>query len=386
MSTPLPTDKLKDYPSELIEQIITGRAPIHTYNNTIPIRKPFIRFIFFDIESIPTLTQLPLNKPGPCTFFHDIAPRRPELHALHEGYWVPSYNSEKLLIQSFNLNTNDSSIETTTIPSVQRIALDVMFDPNDQRDIPTSQLVSLEALTSHIEEEISTTGQKVSLDFTFDSNDQRDQPIIQLHKPDARTGSTERSISLTERHVSFDATLNPKDQREIPVVQFRALDAQTSSVEKPISCTTLRPSLAGTFNPADQREKLTLQSLKQDVRASSVEKTISIVEQKASLDVVFDHDKKHEETSTIPYILCSRSAQYTHAITREEQQYDSYNNSLAIMEPRCYDYPVSKTRTKSRIVRYHRYIRTNHIVSNQYKAETSSGNHQHPDHTSIEDK
>jgi hypothetical protein len=181
---------------------------------------------------------------------------------------------------------------------------------------------------------------------------------IQAFTLSTQTNSVEVTIPIGEQHVSLDSTFNPKDRREIPFVQSLALDAQTSTVEKIISCTTLQPSLAVTFNPADQREKLTLQSLKQDVRASSVEQTISIVEQKASLDVVFDHDKKHEEISTIPYILDNRSAQYTNATTREEQQYDSYNHSIAIMEPRCHDYPVSKTRNRSKIVRYNRYSRT----------------------------
>ena len=185
---------------------------------------------------------------------------------------------------------------------------------------------------------------------------------IQALTLDAQVSSVVVTIPLGEQHVFLNITLKPKDQREIPVVQLLKIDAQASAVEKTISCTTLLPSPAVTFNLIDQREKLTLQSLKQDVRAISIESTISIVEQKASLYAVLDHDIKHEEISTVPYILENRTAQYTNMATREEQQYDSYNHSLAVDEPRCFDYPVSKTRTRSRIIRYHRYFRTSHIL------------------------
>jgi hypothetical protein len=201
-----PFDKVKHYPSQLLGQFITEPAPIHTYRNTIRIRKPYISFIFLDTDSVPTLTSIPVKAPDPLSLIHDIAPRRPELHALQEGYWVPHYKSEKPITQSFNFTISDSSIEATTIPKAQKISLDFTFDPNEQRDIPTNQSFSLEAIALFIEEEISLTVQNVSMDVTFDPNDQRDQPIIQLHKPDARTGSIERSISLTEQQVSVNAT------------------------------------------------------------------------------------------------------------------------------------------------------------------------------------
>jgi hypothetical protein len=274
---------INTFTAHMVEQLVTDRAPIHTYRKAILAAKPYISFVYFDADTLPTVTNIPLVRPSLCTRFIDDATRQPELHVLYRGDSKRGYDGQTSNIQAFTLSSQTNAVEVT--------------------------------------------------------------------------------IPIGEQPVSLDSTFNPKDRREIPFVQSLTIDAQTRTVVNTISCTTLRPSLAVTFNPADQREKLTLQSLKQDVRASSVEKTISIVEQKASLDVVFDHDKKHEEISTIPYILDYRSAQYTNATTREEQQYDSYNHSIAIMEPRCHDYPVSKTRTRSRIVRYNRYSRTSHIAS-----------------------
>ena len=193
-------------------------------------------------------------------------------------------------------------------------------------------------------------------------------PKIQAFTLDNQASSVEATFPIGEQHVSLDATLNPKDQREIPVVQSLALGAQAGTVANTISCATLRPSLDVSFNPFDQREKLVVQSLKQDVRTGSEEKTITIIQQKASLDFVFNLYKMHEEISTIAYALDNKTAQYTNKTTREEQQIDNYNHSLVIIEPRCSDYPVSKTRNRSRIVRYDRYSRANHIVSKQDKA------------------
>ena len=295
----------------MVEQLVTDRAPIHTYRKAILAAKPYVSFVYIDADTLPTVTNIPLVRPSLCTRFIDDATRQPELHVLYRGDSKRGYDGQTSKIQAFTLSIQTNSVEVTIPIGEQHVSLDSTFNPKDRREIPFVQSLTIDA-------------QATSLEITI--------PIIE-------------------------------EQREMPVVQSLALDAQTSTVEKTISCTTLRPSLAVTFNPADQREKLTLQSLKQDVRASSEEKTISIVEQKASLDVVFDHDKKHEEISTIPYILDNRSAQYTNATTREEQQYDSYNHSIVIMEPRCHDYPVSKMRTGSRIVRYNRYSRTSHIAS-----------------------
>jgi len=198
--------------------------------------------------------------------------------------------------------------------------------------------------------------------------DQREIPVVDFLTLDNQATAVELTIPIGAQHVSLNAQLNPKDLREIPVVQSLSLNAQAGTVTKTISYATLRPSLDFSFIPFDQREKLVVQSLKQDVRTGSEEKTISIIQQKASLDFVFNLDKKHEEISTMAHALDHKPAKYTNKTTREEQQIDNYNHSLVIIEPRCSDYPVSKTRNRSRIVRYDRYSRANHIVSKQDKA------------------
>jgi hypothetical protein len=325
MSTSGPFDKVKQYPSQLLGQFITEPAPIHTYRNTIRIRKPYISFIFLDIDSIPTLTNIPLTARAPHSLIHDISPRRPELHALREGCWAPQYDSDKPIIQSFNVTTSDSSIEATIISSAQQISLDVTFDPNDQQDIPTSQLFSLEALTSLIQEEISPTVQKVSIDVTFDPNAQQDIPTSQLFSLEALTSFIQEEMSPTVQKVSIDVSFDPNDQRDQPVIQLH----------------------------------------KPDVRTGSVERNISLTEQQVSVNATRDLDQNHKGISTNQYVVENILAQNINTTAGQEHQCDSYNHSMLIFEPSCYNYKIPETRTRSCLLRYHRYARVNRIASNK---------------------
>jgi hypothetical protein len=177
------------------------------------------------------------------------------------------------------------------------------------------------------------------------------------------------SVDDTQQ-VDIDLYLRyPEDLRQSsddnrPGIQVVMLDCKASAVEKSISYkasdTSLRLSPSFTF--------------------------LSIIEQLASLDAVLDLDKKHKAISTIPYLFENKPVQYTNTTTRQQVQYDSYNHSLAMIEPRCFDYQVSKTSPGNKIVRYHRYLRADHIVSNQGKEYIISRNRRYPNHAIHEDK
>jgi len=360
--------KINTLTSHLIEQLITERAPIHTYRKAIRTAKPYISFIYIDTDTLPTITNIPLNRPDLYTFFIDDSTRQNELHVLYRGDSRHSSDGKAPNIQSLTLDAQAGSVEMTIPIGEQHVFLDVPLIPKYQREKPVVQSLTLDAQAGSVEVTIPIKKQHVSLGVAIDPMDQREIPVVQFLTLDNQATAVELTIPIGEQHVSLDAQFNPKDLREIPVVQSLSLNAQAGTVAKTISCTTLRPSLDVSFNPYDQREKLFVHSLKQDVRTGSEEKTISIIQLKASLDVVFDLYKKHEEISTIPHILDNKAAQYINTTIREEQQYDSYNHLLAIVEPCRYDYRVSNTSTRSRIVRYHRYSRANHIVSSQDKA------------------
>jgi hypothetical protein len=325
MSTSGPFDKVKQYPSQLLGQFIAEPAPIHTYRDTIRIRKPYISFIFLDIDSIPTLTNIPLTARAPHSLIHDISPRRPELHAVREKYWAPQYDSDKPFIQSFNVTTSDSTIEAIVTPSAQQISLDVTFDPNDQRDIPASQLFSLEVLTSSIEATITPSAQQISLDVTFDPNDQRDIPTSQLFSLEALPSFIQEEISPTVQKVSIDVMFDSNDQRDQPVIQLH----------------------------------------KPDVRTGSVERSISLIEQQVSVNATRDLDQNHKGISTNQYVVENILAQNINTTAGQEHQCDSYNHSMLIFEPSCYNYKIPETRTRSCLLRYHRYARVNRIASDK---------------------
>jgi hypothetical protein len=325
MSTSGPFDKVKQYPSQLLGQFIAEPAPIHTYRDTIRIRKPYISFIFLDIDTIPTLTNIPLTARAPHSLIHDISPRRPELHAVREKYWAPQYDSDKPFIQSFNVTTSDSTIEAIVTPSAQQISLDVTFDPNDQRDIPASQLFSLEVLTSSIEATITPSAQQISLDVTFDPNDQRDIPTSQLFSLEALPSFIQEEISPTVQKVSIDVMFDSNDQRDQPVIQLH----------------------------------------KPDVRTGSVERSISLIEQQVSVNATRDLDQNHKGISTNQYVVENILAQNINTTAGQEHQCDSYNHSMLIFEPSCYNYKIPETRTRSCLLRYHRYARVNRIASDK---------------------
>jgi hypothetical protein len=365
MSTSGPFDKVKQYPSQLLGQFIAEPAPIHTYRDTIRIRKPYISFIFLDIDSIPTLTNIPLTARAPHSLIHDISPRRPELHAVREKYWAPQYDSDKPFIQSFNVTTSDSTIEAIVTPSAQQISLDVTFDPNDQRDIPASQLFSLEVLTSSIEATITPSAQQISLDVTFDPNDQRDIPASQLFSLEVLSSSIEATITPSAQQISLDVTFDPNDQRDIPTSQLFSLEALPSFIQEEISPTVQKVSIDVMFDSNDQRDQPVIQLHKPDVRTGSVERSISLIEQQVSVNATRDLDQNHKGISTNQYVVENILAQNINTTAGQEHQCDSYNHSMLIFEPSCYNYKIPETRTRSCLLRYHRYARVNRIASDK---------------------
>lgn len=326
-------DTRTHYPSDLIDHLITKRAPIHTYNYSKANRdiKPYISFLFIDTDTLPSVINIPLDLSDPLTCFIDAATRQPALHIHYRGDSRPGNNSQ--------------------IPSIQTFTLD-------------AQAISVEA-------PIPFGNKHESLGATLNLKNRQEKSIVQSLTFAAQSGSEEVSISIGKQHVSLDAALKPKDRRETLLVQSHQLDAQATAVEKNICCTTLNPFLDGTFDPIDQQTKLTLLSLKQDERANSIEETIVTVEQKTSLQADFELGM-HTGIPTIPYILNDKSVLYTNVATRKEHQCESYNHSLAVIEPRCCNYLVSKTRPISRIVRYHRYSRASRISSSDKGADFKS--------------
>lgn len=365
---------LKHYSVPLIERLLAERAPIHTYTyrEAIRVAKPYVSFVYIDIDFLPTVTNIALIRPDLYTLFTNEAARQPELHVHHRGGSRQGSGSQMPGIQAIPLD-NQARVLEGIIPIAERhIFLALTRNPKDLRETPTVQSLSLDAQTNTVEVAIPIVKQHVSFGITLNTKEQQERPLVQSLTFNVQIGSVEVAIPIGEKRVSLDVMLSPKDLREVSIAQSHKLDTQASAVERTIFRTTPQPSIDVTFIPFAQPEKRMLLLYKQDMRVSSVEMTISIVEQNASLDVILNHDKKHEEISTIPYILNKKSENYINVTSRKEHPYESYNHSLAGIEPCCFDYPVAKARTSGRIVRYRRYSRTNHIASSNTDVDSKS--------------
>jgi hypothetical protein len=204
------------------------------------------------------------------------------------------------------------------------------------------------------------------LPVVFRGDSRRDDggvPGIQAFRPDDRAGCMEATIPVGEQHASLDAVLRPNDQREMPVVRTITLDARAGFVDATLPVGEQHVSLDVSLRPNDQREMPVVRTITLDARAGFVDATLPVGEQKASSEAFIDLDGRRTEISIVPYVLEDKPSQYTNAATAEEQQHCSCHHSLAIIEPLCFDYRVS--RAESRILGYRSYFRANHIAARQ---------------------
>ncbi len=223
-----------------------ARAPIHryTYSKAIRAAKPYIRFVYIDIDTVPVITNVHLD--------------RPDLYAL-------------FIDENCRLDRKD---------------VDRMVSTHCFNDRP---------------------------------------PDIRTHTVDPGSVSPGATIPVKEPHVFLDIT--------------------------PIR-------MGPTVMPA-------VQSITAESRTCSLETSVSFLRQEAFQDAVFHFDARHEGISAERHVLDGTPAQCTNAAKSTVSEYESHHHSLAIVEPDCHVYPVSKASPKSRIVRHRRYSRANHVVSSQ---------------------
>jgi hypothetical protein len=322
MNNSKPIDKLEHYPGDLIEQLVTGRPPIDMYLKAIRSAAPYICFVYMDTDALPPVKDILLEQPNPYAHNVDVAALRPDLPVVFRGDsrrddgGVPG-------IQAFRPDDRAGCMEATIPVGEQHASLDAVLRPNDQREMPVVRTITLDARAGFVDATLPVGEQHVSLDVSLRPNDQREMPVVRTITLDARAGFVDATLPVGEQHASVEVMLCPNDQREMPVVRTITLDRQSGFVEK----------------------------------------NISVIEQKASSEAFIDLDGRRTEISIVPYVLEDKPSQYTNAATAEEQQHCSCHHSLAIIEPLCFDYRVS--RAESRILGYRSYFRANHIAARQ---------------------
>jgi hypothetical protein len=158
--------------------------------------------------------------------------------------------------------------------------------------------------------------------------------------------------------------------REKPVFQSFELDAPASAIDRTVPTAEQPVSLASAIDPSAQREMPVIQSFELDAPASAIDRTVPSVEQRVSLDASRDFNPQNEEVLTNSYILETQFGQCIHKIMTEEQKCDSYNISLLMPEPCCYDHNILRHETRCRILRFRRYRTFNHIAYLKTKSAT----------------
>lgn len=242
MNNGKPGGVLMQYSPPFFKRFV-ARAPIHmyTYSKAIRAAKPYIRFVYIDMDTVPVITNVHLD--------------RPDLYALF-------------------------------IDANSRL---------DRKDV--DRRVSTHCL-----------------------NDR--PPDIRTHAVDPGTVSPGAAIPVREQHVSLSNSPMQAGRAEPPAVQ----------------------------------------SIASEARVGSLEKSVSIPGQEASQDAVFHFDARHEGLSAERHVLDGTPAQCTNAAKSTVREYESRHHFLAIAEPDCHVYRVSKAYPKVRIVQHRRYSRANHVV------------------------
>ena len=242
MNNGKPIGVLMQYSPPFLKRFI-ARAPIHmyTYSKAIRAAKPYIRFVYIDMETVPVITNVHLDRPDLYALFID-AHRRLDSKDVDRGVSAHRFN-----------------------------------------DRP---------------------------------------PDIRTHTVDPGTVSPGATVPIRKWHVSLDIPIARMGRTEMPAVR----------------------------------------SVAPDVRTGHLENAFSIIRQEASRDAVFHFDAVHEGIPAARHVLDDVTAHCANAAKSAVREYESQHHSLAIVEPHCHVYPVSKAIPKSRIVRQHRYARVHRVV------------------------
>jgi hypothetical protein len=212
-----PIDMLKHYPADVIEQLITGRAPIDMYLKAIRTAAPYICFVYMDTDALPPVKNILLEQPNLCAYNVDVAALRPDVPVLFRG---------------------DSRRDDGSVPGIQA------FRPDDRAGC--------------MEVTIPVGKQHGSLDDVLRPGDQREMPVVRAITLDARAGSVDVTIPVGEQHASMDAVLHPGDQRELPVVRTITLDRQSGFVERTISVIEQKASSEAVIDLDGRRTEISI--------------------------------------------------------------------------------------------------------------------------------
>jgi hypothetical protein len=301
---------------QLFKRIVSEPSPIYLYpyTETIRISDPYISFVFLDTDSKPTTTNIHSRQSYSNIPFQPVKLNQRDLHIFH----------------------GDSSYSTA------------------QREKPILPSFTLDTPTNIIDKAIPATAEPVSLSSMLDSTAKREKPAIRPFALNAPTSTVEKAFPAAEQPVSLASTLDSCAQSEQSAFRLFALDTSTSVVDKAIPIAVQSISLASMLDPNTQREQPTFRSFTLDTAKSIIDKIIPTAEQSISLNATHIR-MQDKEVFTNLCDLENQFGQNIHNMTCEEQECDSYNLSLCITAPCCFDHHIVRHEAGYKILRFHRY-------------------------------
>jgi hypothetical protein len=316
---------------QLFKRIVSGPSSIYLYpyTETIRISDPYISFVFLDTDSKPTTTNIHLRQSYSNIPFQPVKLDQHEPHIFHGDSSYLAAQREKPILRSFTLDISTNIIDKAIPTTAEPVSLASMLDSTAKREEPAFRSFALNAPTSIVEKAFPAAEQPVSLASKLDPSARREQPAFRLFALDTPTSVVDKAIPIVEQPISLAFTLDSNTQREQPAFHSFTLDTAKSIIDKIIPTAEQYISLNATHIKMQDKELFTNSC---------------------------DHENQFEQS--------------IHNITCEEQECDSYNLSLWITEPCCFDHHIIRHEAGCKILRFHRYRKINPIAHLKTKPST----------------
>lgn len=305
---------------QLFKHIVNEPSQICLYpcTETIRISDPYISFVFLDSDSKPTTTSIHLRQSYSNIPFQPVRLNQHEPHIFHVDSSSSTAKREKPILRSFTLDTSTNIIDKAIPVTSEPVSLASMLDSTAKREEPAFRSFALNAPTSIVEKAFPAAEQPVSLASKLDPSAQREQQAFRLFALDTPTSVVDKAIPIAEQPISLASTLDPNTQREQPAFRSFTLDTVKSIIDKIIPTAEQYISLNATHIKMQDKELFTNSC---------------------------DHENQFEQS--------------IHNMTCEEQECDSYNLSLWITKPCCFNHYIIRHEAGCKILRFRRYRNIN---------------------------
>ena len=192
-------DALNRYVPPLLKRFV-ARAPIRTYTYSKGIRaaKPYNAFVYMDVDAVPNVTNVPLDRPDLYALFID-ANRQFWMKHPAVGVSRQRFGGPPPGIWAFTIDSPDISLDGSVPVGEPPVSLDVSHNLNDRPARPVVQSLTFEARTGSAGETVSIIERNPSQDAVFRFDTKHEEASTARHIFDDRPARCTTAASSTER-------------------------------------------------------------------------------------------------------------------------------------------------------------------------------------------